>query len=186
MLSLPLILLGIRTALKQDISSTAAELVYGTTLCLPGEFFQLPPDPFDFGNKLKAHFPHITPISPRPAVSKSNIAKDLATATHVFIRHNAECKPLHPPYHGPYPVVKRSAKHFMIKLYDCTDTISIDRLKPAHLDSTNTPSETSQPQTPTTSPTPMPPPPTTTCSGRRVLVCSGRRVHFPTYLSHNV
>ncbi|XP_037557598.1 uncharacterized protein LOC119434526, partial [Dermacentor silvarum] len=37
--ALPLILLGIRTAVKTDIGCSAAELVYGTTLCLPGEFF---------------------------------------------------------------------------------------------------------------------------------------------------
>ena len=37
--TLPLVLLGVRTALKEDISSTAAEMVYGTTLRLPGEFF---------------------------------------------------------------------------------------------------------------------------------------------------
>ena len=37
--ALPLVLLGIRTALKEDTSSTAAEMVYGTTLRLPGEFF---------------------------------------------------------------------------------------------------------------------------------------------------
>ena len=36
--ALPLVLLGIRTALKEDISSTTAEMVYGTTLRLPGEF----------------------------------------------------------------------------------------------------------------------------------------------------
>ena len=30
--TLPLILLGIRTLLKEDISETAAEMVYGTTL----------------------------------------------------------------------------------------------------------------------------------------------------------
>ncbi len=39
--TLPLILLGIRTALKEDISATTAEMVYGTTLCLPGENFFL-------------------------------------------------------------------------------------------------------------------------------------------------
>ncbi len=38
--TLPLILLGIRTALKEDIS---AEMVYGTTLRLPGEFFSPSP-----------------------------------------------------------------------------------------------------------------------------------------------
>ena len=41
--TLPLVLLGIRTALKVDISSSAAEMVYGTTLRLPGEFFSPSP-----------------------------------------------------------------------------------------------------------------------------------------------
>ena len=36
---LPLVLLGIRTALKTDLQCSAAELVYGTTLRVPGEFF---------------------------------------------------------------------------------------------------------------------------------------------------
>ena len=39
--SLPLVLLGIRTALKDDLHCSTAELVYGTTLCLPGEFFDI-------------------------------------------------------------------------------------------------------------------------------------------------
>ena len=37
--SLPLVLLGICTAVKDDIQCTTAELVYGTTLRLPAEFF---------------------------------------------------------------------------------------------------------------------------------------------------
>ena len=37
--SLPLILLGVRTALKEDICACTAELVYGTTLHIPGAFF---------------------------------------------------------------------------------------------------------------------------------------------------
>ena len=36
---IPLVLLGIRTALKEDLHCTAAELVYGMSLRLPGEFF---------------------------------------------------------------------------------------------------------------------------------------------------
>ncbi len=36
---LSLVLLGVRTSLKEDISCTAAELVYGTSLRLPGEYF---------------------------------------------------------------------------------------------------------------------------------------------------
>ena len=37
--ALPLVLLGIHTTLKEDIHCSAAELVYSTTLRLPGEFF---------------------------------------------------------------------------------------------------------------------------------------------------
>ena len=33
------VLLGIRSVLKEDLHCTAAELVYSTTLHLPGEFF---------------------------------------------------------------------------------------------------------------------------------------------------
>lgn len=36
---LPAVLLGLWTSIKEDIKASAAELVYGTTLCLPGEFF---------------------------------------------------------------------------------------------------------------------------------------------------
>ena len=37
--ALPMVLLGIRTSLKHDIGCCAAELVYGTTLRLAGDFF---------------------------------------------------------------------------------------------------------------------------------------------------
>ena len=143
MTTLPLVLLGIRTAFKQDIHSTAAEMVYGTTLCLPGEFFTPTPtnslpDPSEFLNKLKHHFQRIHPIAPRSITSKANIPKELATATHVFVRQDAIRKPLQPPYNGPYPITKRNNKHFTIKINDKTTTVSIDRLKPAHLDSQQT------------------------------------------------
>lgn len=36
---LPIVLLGIRIAIKEDLSATAAEMVYGTSIRLPAEFF---------------------------------------------------------------------------------------------------------------------------------------------------
>ena len=98
MTTLPLILLGIRTALKQDLNSTAAEMVYGTTLRLPGEFFTPSPpnslpDPSEFLNILKAHFRQVKPISPRPTTTNANIPQSLSTATHAFVRHDAVRKP---------------------------------------------------------------------------------------------
>ena len=37
--TLPIVLLGIRTSVKEDLGATTAELVYGTGLRLPAEFF---------------------------------------------------------------------------------------------------------------------------------------------------
>ena len=190
--SLPLILLGIRTALKEDISSTTAEMVYGTTLRLPGEFFTSTPtsslpDPSDFVSRLKSYFQTVRPTASRPNQRPSHVSDALSTATHVFIRHDGVRKPLQPPYDGPFRVISRTDKHFTISIRGRNDTVSIDRLKPAHLDSfsfhaqhsnttshSSSTSSTSAHISPTTTPT-------STCTTR-----SGRRVHFPTYLSHNV
>ena len=192
MATLPLILLGIRTALKEDISSTAAEMVYGTTLRLPGEFFTSSPttslpDPSDFVSQLKSHIEILRPQPPRTTQRSSNIPHALLTATHVFVRHDGVRKPLQPPYDGPFPVIKRTDKHFTIALHNRTDTISIDRLKPAHLDSeistpnTNTAYSNAQNNQPTPH---SPPPPSHTPTDTRTTR-SGRRVHFPSYLSHH-
>ena len=190
--SLPLILLGIRTALKEDISATAAEMIYGTTLRLPGEFF-VPapttslPDPSDFVAKLRSHFASIRPTPPRATQRHCSLPQDLSTATHVFVRHDAIRKPLQPPYDGPFPVISRTDKHFTVQLNGRTDTISVDRLKPAHRDvehSVNTPAQSrSTPHTasPTTTPIANP---NSTSSARTTR--SGRRVHFPKYLSRYV
>ena len=69
--TLPLILLGIHTAIKEDINSTTAEMVYGTTLRLTAQFFYLPlttglPDPSEFLYKLKSHFQTLKTVAPRP------------------------------------------------------------------------------------------------------------------------
>ena len=59
--SLLLVLLGVRTALKEDIQCTSAELVYGTRLSmhLPDDFFYLnkdttPADPAAYIRNLKS------------------------------------------------------------------------------------------------------------------------------------
>ena len=53
-----MVLLGIQTALKEYLHCTAAELVYGTTLQLPGEVFSgttiaNTPDPASYVAKIK-------------------------------------------------------------------------------------------------------------------------------------
>ena len=111
----------------------------GTTLRLPGEFFTASPttslaDPSDYVSQLKAHMQLIRPPPPRPRKRNSQVSEGLSTATHVFNRHDAVRKPLQPPYDGPYPMVKCTDKHFTVDINGRKDTVSIDRLKPAHLD----------------------------------------------------
>ena len=138
--ALPLVFLSVRTALKADISSTAAEMVYGTTLRVPGKFFTtarptLVVDPTDYISQLKAHMQVIRPTSPRPAsaLPHSPLSDDFATTIYVFICHDAVRKPLRAPYDGPYIIVDRTDKHFTVDRNGRNNTVSIDRLKLAHL-----------------------------------------------------
>ncbi|KFD46879.1 hypothetical protein M513_12237 [Trichuris suis] len=46
---------------------------------------------------------------------------------------DAHRMPLQPPYKGPYKVLKRGPKSFLLDLESGPDSISVDRLKPAFL-----------------------------------------------------
>ena len=148
--ALPLIMLGIRTDLKEDLSATIAEMVYGMTLRLPREFFtssnsQRTSNPINYVSRLKAHMHKIQPTPPRlipPSQASSHVSEALATATHVFVQHDTVRKPLQAPYNGPYRILKRNEKIFTLDINGCKDTVSVDRLKPAHLDLPIAPTQT--------------------------------------------
>lgn len=190
---LPLVLLGIRTALKEDISCTAAELLYGTTLRLPGEFF-LPSketaDPMTYVTRLKATMQVLRATPPRAASQgHTHISPDLATSSHVFVRHDAVRKPLQPPYDGPFRVLARAEKFYTLQLNGRQDSVSIDRLKPAYLDCPPTSSQATPPPLSSTSPSPTktlsPSPPTHPLDSPAPALTtrSGRRVHWPSRLT---
>ena len=107
---LPLVLLGIRTSVRPDSGLCSAELVFGSTLRLPGEFISppdLPPAPLtsDFVVSLRQIMAeqrpppasHHRPVGPAPSVPSS-----LAGATHVLVRVDAVKRPLTCPYVGPF------------------------------------------------------------------------------------
>nr|XP_032524331.1 uncharacterized protein LOC116775561 [Danaus plexippus plexippus] len=135
--SLPLVMLGIRSAFKDDLKSSPAELVYGEPLRLPGEFFQTttPPntDISDFTTRLW-HF--ASKIRPAPASrhikEKIFIFKNLSTSSHVFLRDDSLRGALQPPYSGPYKVLERGEIIFNILIKGKSVTVSIDHLKPAY------------------------------------------------------
>ena len=134
--TLPLILLGIQTA---DLSMTAAEIVYGSNLRLPGKFISpttsILPAACSFINQVRTYFRNIQTTKPQITQHSSHVPRILAIASHVFIQHDAIWKPLQPPHDDPSRVVKCTDKHFTVRVNGREQIMSIDHLKPAHIDS---------------------------------------------------
>ena len=141
--SLPLVLLGIRTAIKEDLQFSTAELVYGTTLRLPGELISpspvlTPADHSDYITRLRSFMAQLKATSPRTTGEHQTfIHPSLSTSTHVFVRRDSVKRPLQRPYDGPYKILHRTDKYFTIDLQGRRDNVSIDRLKPAYFESPN-------------------------------------------------
>ena len=161
--TLPLVLLGCRSAFKADLHATPAELTLGCTLRLPGDMVvPKPPITFDYGNyaaRLAHHMrqQHIQP--PRKQTPLAYVPPSLADSSHVFLRAEVRA-PLQPPYTGPHKVIRRFEKSYIIDRNGKRDTVSIDRLKPAHLAESTPTTSTSQPVVPpaTLTPNPLLPP----------------------------
>lgn len=138
---LPTILLGLRSVHKADLNASPAELVYGTTLRIPGEFF-------DSKLEMKTQTETVTQLrnlmrNLRPtdtnwhSVKTPFVNKSLSTCTHVFVRNDSVRPSLSHPYEGPYLVISRTPKHFTVEVNRRKVNISIDRLKPAFSDDFN-------------------------------------------------
>ncbi|BHF61753.1 hypothetical protein SprV_0100472900 [Sparganum proliferum] len=167
---LPLVMLGIRTALKPDLECSAAEPVYGTTLRIPGDFFGYSKrsadlDPSDYVQRLRQVMTHLRATPPRAPT-------------------NSVRRPLQQTYDGPFRVLSRTDKHFTIDRGGRTDVVSVDRLKAAYTEPLST-SPTEQPplvtlplaisQTPLTPNNPAP----SLIPQTIPLTRSGRHVRFP-------
>jgi len=131
------VLLGIRSVWRAGPDCSSAELVYGTTLKVPGEFVDVcrdsPAPTASFVADLKSDMSMVRPVAAEyHGVGPISVPASLSRASHVYVRHDARRKPLQAPYDGPFRVLERHAKHFLLELNGRRDVVSIDRLKPAH------------------------------------------------------
>uniref|UniRef100_A0A2M4BVJ0 Putative gypsy-29-i nvi n=1 Tax=Anopheles marajoara TaxID=58244 RepID=A0A2M4BVJ0_9DIPT len=153
--ALPIVLLGLRTSWREDLDATTAELTYGTTLRLPGEFFEETEDrkPIqltEFVANLKADMAKIRPRLPSNHSKPCTfVQKELKTCSHVFVRVGAIKPPLTQPYDGPYRVIKRKGKVFIVDINGKHNPISVDRLKAAFTDSEDQTGQPGEVRTPT-------------------------------------
>ena len=137
---LPLVLLGLRSIPKEDLGCAPSELVYGTTLRLPGEFFEESATSTDPSVSELLTYLRTTMAKIRPKQTthhRRHIAyapPELQNCKFVFVRHDAHRTPLQCTYDGPFRVVNRSVKFFTLDLHGKLDTVSVDRFKPAFVD----------------------------------------------------
>nr|CDS31411.1 gag pol polyprotein [Hymenolepis microstoma]CDS32428.1 gag pol polyprotein [Hymenolepis microstoma] len=115
---LPIILLSIRSTVKEDLGC-----------CPEGTCIR---------HNHKTTWRNVCPL-PRPnshgsSVVSAHIPKDLSSCLFVFVRMDTVKKPLQPPYDGPYKVLQRKPKYFILDRKGSKDSVSIDRLEPAYLE----------------------------------------------------
>lgn len=151
---LPTVLLGLRASLKEDIGASPAELLFGSPIRLPGDFFTEnngPADTYAFLRSLRRHFNAVRPApASNHAKKKHFISKLLDTCTHVFMRVGQIRKSLDPPYSGPHRVINRlDTKRFVIDVNGTHKTVSIDSLKPAFIAEDDEPIQPPPPISPT-------------------------------------
>ena len=140
MVHLPLVLLGIRTAWRNELDCSPAELTFGMALHLPGE--AVVPSGADFSEHGVLRDLHKQMANLQPTGSTDHTGKEtcfhvpptLENAMHVFIWRDARAAPLTRPYQGPFKVVSTGEKVFEIDIHGKIDKISIDRLKKAYVD----------------------------------------------------
>ena len=150
-ITLPSILLGVRSEL---LGRSAAEMIYGMTLRLPGEFT----DKYtvdahrnldNYSDKLRVAMSRLR-LCPLRDTHQKNIFqyKENDTCTHEFLRRIAIAPPLTAPYDGPYKVIVRSSRVMKIPIKGKVETVSLDRVKPAHFECEPATGTTTQRTTP--------------------------------------
>ena len=115
-------LLGIRSSWRVDPGCSPAELVYGTTIRLPGEFLQasesftMEPDTA-FVKQLQCTMRAIQPSAPQyHGNGRSYVPSNLSSTGYVYVRHDGYRHPLQLPYDGPFKIISTSDKHFTVDI----------------------------------------------------------------------
>ncbi len=127
---LPWVLLGLCAAPREDSGISAAELVYGCPLSLPGQFLSAAePPPSSFIRQLQLSVPCVADCSgcstqlPPPPLA-------LRSAAFVYVRSPPVSPGLFPVYRGPYRVRVPGVKYFVVDISGSPKAVSVDHLKP--------------------------------------------------------
>ena len=128
---LPWVMLGLRTAPREESGVSVAQNVFATPLSLTSQFLS----DESFGELLRRR------IAGMPAVpvkhnreAASSLLKELDSTKHIFIRTDSlVVPPLEPRYQGPFLVLEKKPDYFVVQMGDRTEKVNLQRLKPAYI-----------------------------------------------------
>ena len=151
--ALPLVLWSFRSLPVKEEKYSPFTLLTGELMNLPGAALDRSPtaDPEDLVDRLRRLTQHHQLSNPPPTPSTPVTPAVLQSSNEVWLRTDRIRAPLEAPYTGPYKVLRKGPRTFVIDTPTGPQTVSVQRLKPAI---------TTNPDIPTTT--------TTTRSGRKV------------------
>ena len=131
---LPWVMLGLRSAPREDSGVLPAELTFGGPLTLPGLLIDsAAPPPESFLAALRSCTPAVSstpPVAGGTSPASAAAFAALQRAAFVFVRSPPNSPALTPAYRGPYRVEKRGQKVFVLQVGGRFESHSVDRLKP--------------------------------------------------------
>lgn len=140
---LPWVMFGIRCAPKDDTKLSPAQLLYGASLKIPGSLCVHPnveTSPQEHFRHLRENLKHVVPSSSHfHGKPPDYVPPKLTSCPFVWLRVDRVRTPLEPPYDGPFQVLQRRNKSFLLDINGKKCEISIDRLKPAFFDASSPP-----------------------------------------------
>ncbi|XP_068224851.1 uncharacterized protein [Palaemon carinicauda] len=127
------VLPGLRTTPKDALDISATEMVYGDLLVVPTGFSLLQPPP-TISSAYITSWENLLHAAKLTSSQRSVTYRQTCTLErHVFLRNDTSKPPLTPPYTGPFLVIRRNPKAFLLNTRGKEDWFSIDGLKHAHL-----------------------------------------------------
>ncbi|GFY64766.1 integrase catalytic domain-containing protein [Trichonephila inaurata madagascariensis] len=123
----------------------------------------------DFVDRLRTRISRLRPV-PASCHARGTqfVFKYLETCTYAMLRDDSIRGALQPPYSGPYRILQRIGKVFVLRMGTKEVRVSVDRIKPAYVLADDPPSYGLSLPTPDSS---------------RPTTRSGRRVHFTHFFS---
>ena len=137
-----MVMLGLRAAANLDTGVSPSLLVTSQQPALPGQLVverSNIDNASSFGGELSSAMANQRVVE-NPwhdkKKSRARVPDDLWTAKRVLVRADKVQSSLAPKYTGPYRVLRRWRKCFMLQLDNKSDSVYIDRLRPFYEDET--------------------------------------------------